>query len=164
METNFILRFQYSETEFIKAYRELFTSNKKWIVDLLISVGLMAIALYLIFTDEVTILNTLALIIAILYFIILILKLYIIPLLVFRRTPKYRDTYTLAFTDEQIKFVTEGNQSDIRWDYYNTLKETGGFIFLYYGKDLFTIIPKRVFKDEKEISSFIAFTKKKISK
>ncbi|WP_227872413.1 YcxB family protein [Paenibacillus albus] len=54
--------------------------------------------------------------------------------------------------------------STISWDYYKEIKESKEFIFLKYGKELHTIIPKRVFRNKEELNEFKSLIKSKINK
>ena len=78
----------------------------------------------------------------------------IIPTLVFRLEPKYRDDYSLVFSPEGIHFRTVHIDSQLQWSLYShALVDTNSYI-LYSGSRRFSIIPKRVFQSSEQQKAF----------
>jgi len=80
----------------------------------------------------------------------------------YRRNPKFREQYNLQFSEDGILYQSKGIESRLEWSLYSTVWETSGFYFLVYGKDMFTLIPKRVFNSSKQETSFRDMLKRKI--
>jgi YcxB-like protein len=70
---------------------------------------------------------------------------FVIPQRIYKRNPQLREEYRLQFSDEGIAFHTKGVDSALRWSLYKEVWETERFYFLLYGKDAFSLIPKRAF-------------------
>lgn len=77
-----------------------------------------------------------------------------LPRSYFRNNPKFLDPYQLTFSDEGMVFRSKGVESKIGWDFYTGVWETTDFYFLVYGKDLFSLIPKRVFRGRRQEAAF----------
>lgn len=77
-----------------------------------------------------------------------------LPRRYFRRNPKFRDPYELTFSDEGIVFRSKGVESRMAWGFYTKALETPEYFFLVYGKDMFSLIPKRVFRGPLQESTF----------
>jgi len=78
----------------------------------------------------------------------------VLPRMYFRRNPKFRDPYQLTFSDGGVVFRSKGVESKIGWDFYTGVWETSDFYFLVYGKDLFSLIPKRAFRGPRQEAAF----------
>jgi hypothetical protein len=86
----------------------------------------------------------------------------VIPHVAFRRQSKYRDEYSLTFTPEGIHFRTVHVDSELQWSLYNRALIDAHSIILYYGSDLFTVIPKRVFENVEQQAEFQRLISEKI--
>lgn len=82
------------------------------------------------------------------------LAFYVMPAVRFRQEPKFKDEYILTFSDEGLEFKTEHLNSKLDWNYYYKALESKNFYLLFYGKQLFTIVPKRAFNDEEHERKF----------
>jgi len=78
----------------------------------------------------------------------------VIPPLVFRREPKFRDEYSLVFSSEGIHFRTAHIDSRLQWSLYSSALVDAHSYVLYYGKRQFTAIPKRVFVGSEQLQAF----------
>lgn len=72
----------------------------------------------------------------------------------FKRNPKFRDEYHLAFSRENIHFKTASLDSTLKWTHYEGVIESQDLFLLMYGKGLYTVIPKRCFKSNDQLSAF----------
>jgi hypothetical protein len=86
-----------------------------------------------------------------------------LPRSYFRSNPKFRDPYQLTFSDEGIVFRSKDVESRLGWDFYTGVWETGDFYFLVYGKDLFSLIPKRVFRGVRQEAAFRELLRRKLA-
>lgn len=79
-----------------------------------------------------------------------------LPRRYFRGDPKFRDEYTLTFTDAGIEFRTTHLNATLAWSLYTDVVETDQFYILVYGKGIHTlsILPKRAFTDVNQESTF----------
>jgi hypothetical protein len=86
----------------------------------------------------------------------------VIPRLIFRREPKFRDEYSLTFSPEGIHFLTAQIDSRLQWSMYGrALVDSHSFVF-YYGTHSFSIIPKRVFTSSEQLAVFERLVSEKI--
>ncbi len=72
----------------------------------------------------------------------------------FKRNRKFRDEYTVTFTPEGLQFKTVSIDSNIAWSLYDSAVEDSMIFLLNSGKSIYSVIPKRAFKGEDEISRF----------
>lgn len=86
----------------------------------------------------------------------------VLPRSYFRNNPKFRDPYRLTFSDDGVVFRSKGVESKIGWDFYTGVWETTDFYFLVYGKDLFSLIPKRVLRGPRQEAAFRELLRRKL--
>src|ERR1700749_752834 len=72
----------------------------------------------------------------------------------YEANPKLRERYELDFSDEGILFRSKGAESRIKCGLYSKVWETAEFYMLVYGKDMFSVIPKRAFRDDAQEKAF----------
>jgi hypothetical protein len=60
---------------------------------------------------------------------------------------KLEQEYRLTLSDAGIHFRTESIDSRIAWSLYKRARRTANFYLLYYGRNQYTVIPRRVFAD-----------------
>lgn len=79
-----------------------------------------------------------------------------LPRRYFRGDPKFRDEYTLTFTDAGIEFRTTHLNATLAWSLYTDVIENDKFYVLVYGKGIhsLSIFPKRAFTDERQETTF----------
>ncbi|UDQ97863.1 YcxB family protein [Lentisphaerota bacterium WC36G] len=73
------------------------------------------------------------------------------------------ENVTMIFHDENILVKTPKLESNLKWDFFKKVINDQGFILLYQNKYQITIIPKRAFSNEEELSQFIELAKSKIN-
>ncbi len=78
------------------------------------------------------------------------------------REPRCKDILNLRFSDDAIYFKTDHVDSKIEWRLYKKILENKRMFLLYYGKECFTIVPKRVFKDKNQEEIFRNLIHRKI--
>ena len=153
------LRFQYTQSEYIKAERQYLISNKT------IHKYDIALVVYMLFSSF----SVFSILIFGLIIVVTALGSYLyilMPILKFKQTAKYHEEYTLVFSKETIKFKTQSMESEIKWNIYSALWENHDFYYLIQAPRIYTLIPKRVFKDlnEKQLFEEIAQSKVKTIK
>lgn len=87
---------------------------------------------------------------------------FLVPMQRFHQDPKYKDKYFLLFTTQEILFKTQNIDSQIQWGLYSKVLENEKLYLLVYGKNLFTIIPKRVFDSKDQEICFRDLLKENI--
>ncbi|HEX8163783.1 MAG TPA: YcxB family protein [Pyrinomonadaceae bacterium] len=73
-----------------------------------------------------------------------------------------RGEYTLQYSDAGIVFRARDIDSTLQWSLYREVRETGQFYFLVYGKDAFSVIPKRAFTSAEQERGFRALLRRHV--
>jgi hypothetical protein len=158
------LVFKYSEKEFIRAMNQSYGDSKRILVDSIIGIALLVFGIYQYMNGANEFFTAFLIIISILFLFILLARVVIVPRVIYKREPKYKEEYQLEFAEDEIHFTAGALKSSIPWSFYKAMKETKEFIYLVYSKRGFAIIPKRIFRTEEEISTFRSLITRKISK
>ena len=88
---------------------------------------------------------------------------YNVPQKMFERNPDfYSKTVTFRFSEEEIFYFNEHCQSQIEWANYKQVKETRDSYILFQDTDFLTVIPKRVFLNQRDLLDFKDLLKRKI--
>ena len=150
-----ILSFKYTRNEYIKSRRNYLFMNKIIKKTDLILVGLLGLfTLYLFLNNGF---STMFIILCILLFILLALfsVLYIFqPGMFYDKIDKFKQQYYLEFKDNKIFFRTDDISSELEWNFYEALWENDDFFYIIHSKEMYTLIPKRVFNNEMEMIEF----------
>jgi hypothetical protein len=93
---------------------------------------------------------------------IIVLALFVLPHAAYRKTEKFKQPYHLQFSEDAIEFSTQGLESRLEWQLYGRVLIDRYSYLLYYGKDSFTIVPKRVFADPDAKQTFEGLLDRKI--
>ena len=80
----------------------------------------------------------------------------------YQQEPRCKDVINLRFSDDAIYFKNEYIDSKIEWQLYKKILENKQMFLLYYGKKIFTIVPKRIFKDKNQEEVFRSLIHHKI--
>lgn|SRR5262245_19910457 len=70
----------------------------------------------------------------------------------FKRNPKFSETYHLTLDRGGIQFRTQSIDSRITWEHYTKVLEDDRMWLLVYGTRMYTVIPKRVFSREGDMT------------
>ncbi|MCD7979175.1 MAG: YcxB family protein [Fusobacterium sp.] len=150
-----ILSFKYTRNEYIKSRRNYLFMNKIIKKTDLILVGLLGLfTLYLFLNNGF---STMFIILCILLFILLAIfsVLYIFqPGMFYDKIDKFKQQYYLEFKDNKIFFKTDDISSELEWNFYEALWENDDFFYIIHSKEMYTLIPKRVFNNEMEMIEF----------
>lgn len=150
-----ILSFKYTRNEYIKSRRNYLFMNKIIKKTDLILVGLLGLfTLYLFLNNGF---STMFIILCILLFILLAIfsVLYIFqPGMFYDKIDKFKQQYYLEFKDNKIFFRTDDISSELEWNFYEALWENDDFFYIIHSKEMYTLIPKRVFNNEMEMTEF----------
>ncbi|CAK7015377.1 YcxB family protein [Fusobacterium varium] len=150
-----ILSFKYTRNEYIKSRRNYLFMNKIIKKTDLILVGLLGLfTLYLFLNNGF---STMFIILCILLFILLAIfsVLYIFqPGMFYDKIDKFKQQYYLEFKNNKIFFRTDDISSELEWNFYEALWENDDFFYIIHSKEMYTLIPKRVFNNEMEMIEF----------
>jgi|ERR1043166_6560410 hypothetical protein len=154
MNSNVILSFRYLESDYVRALRAHYASRLRLRLDIVVTVVLIGIGGYLWQSPTTHWLGVGSVVVAVLFGLLLIAAFTIIPTLVFRREPKFRDEYSLTFSSEGIHFRTAHIDSQLQWSIYSRALVDAHSYVLYCGSNQFTVIPKWVFQGSEQQQAF----------
>jgi hypothetical protein len=163
MNTTINLSFRYAENDYVRALRAHFASQLRLRLDIFVIVVLMGIGVFLWRFPSLHWFAVAGIALAIVFALMLIAAFTVIPPLAFRREPKFRDDYSLAFTPEGIHFRTAHIDSQLQWSMYSRALIDAHSYVLYYGSRQFTVIPKRVFQSTDQRQAFEQMLTERIS-
>jgi hypothetical protein len=147
--------FQYEKNEYISAFREYLFKSKIIRKRDLALVGVMSAAeVFLLAKTGISIYSIIIGVILCFYAVIFGLLYFYQPLHVFKNSPKLHQRYTLTFTENNLQFKTNGISSDLKWNIYHELWSCRNFYYLIQAKNIYTIVPKRAFKNAGELQAF----------
>jgi hypothetical protein len=157
-----ILKFKYEEADITSAIREHYnTSHIRLYMFFTFAFSMLGIAVA--FLPEMFFLGyTLALVMGMcsLYYYSVY---YNVPQKMFERNPDfYGKPVTFRFSETEIFYFNEHCQSQIEWANYKQVKETRDSYILFQDTDFLTVIPKRVFSNQRELLDFKDLLKRKI--
>lgn len=148
------LVFRYSEEDFLRAMRAHYASRLRWRRDIAVATVVAIVGAYLWRSPTAHWLGIACVAASTSLMLILFAAFIVIPRIVFRSDPKYRDEYSLVFSDEGIHFRTTHIDSELKWGIYaHGLVDLHSYI-LYYGTRSFTIVPRRVFRTAEQERAF----------
>lgn len=140
------LTFRYSQDDYVRALRAHYRSRLRIRFDILAAVALAVFGAYEWRSLDFHWFGVACVATSALFALILVAAFAVIPPLAFRSQPKFRDEYTLAFSQEGIHFRTAHIDSQLQWSLYSSALIDAHSYVLYYGSRQFTVIPKRVFQ------------------
>ena len=148
------LSFRYLESDYVRAVRAHLASRVRLRLDIVVTVALVGIGIYLWRSPDLYWLGAACVVMAFVFALILVAGFIIAPVLTFRREPKFRDESSLTFSAEGIHFRTAHIDSQLQWSLYSLALVDAHSYVLYYGSRQFTVIPKRAFLDAEEQRAF----------
>jgi hypothetical protein len=148
------LCFRYSEGDYTRALRAHYASRLRLWLDIPAIVVTGIAGVYFWRSPDLHWVSIVSMSASGLLLLILALAFIVIPPIAFRREPKFRDQYTLAFSQEGIHFTTAHIDSQLQWSIYSKALIDAHSYVLYYGRSAFTVIPKRVFPNEDQQRAF----------
>lgn len=154
MNSTINLPFRYLQTDYVRALRAHYASHLRLPLDILVILVLLGAGVYLWRSPGLHWLAFAAVALAVAFALVLFAAFTVIPVLAFRREPKFRDEYSLAFSPEGIHFRTAHIDSQLQWNIYSRALIDAHSYVLYYGSRQFTLIPKRVFQSADQRQAF----------
>ena len=152
------LRFRHTEKEYLAAMRFYFLRSKELMTGLIIVYVLFSAGLILLQVALGVVLPlwaniALIFVVGLGWFHGLTID---VPRKYFRGDPKFRDEYTLTFTDAGIAFKSQHASSTLAWSFYTRMIENDSVYILIYGKNTqsMSVLPKRAFRDSQQEKTF----------
>ncbi len=158
------LSFRYSAKDYVRAVRQHQGSRFRLTFDVAFAVVLATIGAILWAYPHLYWLGVACVALAAFFILILIAALTVIPHIVFRREPKFRDEYSMSFSSDGIHFRTAYIDSMLQWSLYSRAIIDDHSYLLYYSRRQFTIIPKRVFENAAQEQAFDQLLRQHISR
>lgn len=123
------LRFKYTESEYVSAYRKYFLAKWRAMFFFLMAAGLIVIGFYFVIakwdvTFSVSFIGTGAFLLG-----LLITSSFLLPRQRFRNDPRFKSEYLLRFSDEGIEFHTDEIDAKVSWRIYREIGENKNSIF-----------------------------------
>src|SRR5947209_7562204 len=115
MNSTVSLSFRYLESDYVKALRAHYSSRLRLRVDIGVIVVLICAGAYLWRTPGLHWPGVACVAIGAAFALMLIAAFTVIPLLVFRREPKFRDEYLLTFSADGVHFRAVHIDSQLQW-------------------------------------------------
>ncbi len=154
MDSAIDLTFRYAERDYARALRSHYATRLRLPLDIAVMTGVGGYGVYLLRSPTTHSIG-LALVLAAGALAALLLGAFaIVPSVVFRREPKFRDEYSLRFSADGVRFRTVNIDSQLQWAMYPRALITRHSYLLYYGPQQFTVIPKRVFERADQRAQF----------
>lgn len=151
------IAFQYTEAEYtdaVRLYHRRTGRGPGRKMDVLVAVATFALGAFMWVQDGYAPLRLALMVLSVLFLGILAALHWVVPRIWFRRDPKFQDAYELRFDEKGLYFNTRNMDSTIGWEFYQQVIEDGKFFLLVFGKNQFTVVPKRAFASEAEIERF----------
>jgi hypothetical protein len=148
------ISFRYSEADYIRAMRAHYASRLRLPLDIAVIVLTAAMGAHFWRLPSTHWFGVSLVCMSIVFGLMLITIFFVIPLVSFRREPKFGDEYALTFSPEGIHFRTVHIDSQLQWNIYTRALIASHSYVLYYGAYSFTVIPKRVFQTDAQREAF----------
>jgi hypothetical protein len=162
MDSIIHLTFQYSEQDYVRAMRAHYASRLRLKLDAAVAVAAALLGIYLWRSPDSRWRGIGLVCLSAVLVLMLVVAFGVIPKFVFHREPKFRDEYSLTFSPEGIHFRTAHINSQLEWSLYTRALVDAHSFVLYYGTNLFTVIPKRAFDTAEQLAAFERLIKGKI--
>jgi hypothetical protein len=156
------LNFNYSRQDCVRAWRRHFREKLNLPLDLAVVILLAALGLFQWYANGLGVVVLVLLGLSTALALIVALALFVIPQLAYQRNDKLKQAYHLQFSEDAICFKTRSVDSRLEWGLYSRLLIDCHSYLLYYGKDVFSIVPKRVIPDADVRQSFERLLERKL--
>ncbi|MBS1808616.1 MAG: YcxB family protein [Acidobacteria bacterium] len=157
------LRFTYTEDEFVEAWQFYAMRAILKKSDVIVSLAVMGFSLLMTSLNGANWIWESLFVVGFLLLMGNVIGYFVMPRQRFRREPKYQEEYHLAFSEQGIHFKTTHAESKLEWAMYDKMWIVPRHYLLFYGRDLFTIIPQRVFTDNEQEHRFRELAQRKLA-
>lgn len=149
-----VLSFRYSKADVVRAMRAHYSSVLRVKLDGVLTILLLGTGLYCLRVPDLRWFGIFGVVASSVLLVMLGCAFTVLPNLAVNWQPKYRDDYSLVFSNDGIHFRTAHIDSQLQWSLYTRALVDAHSYLLYYGSRTFTIIPKRVFRDQEQQAEF----------
>ena len=80
----------------------------------------------------------------------------------FREAKKYNDDILVTINDDTVRVESAGGKSDLDWNFFTWYLDTPEQVLMYVTKRNFSVIPKKAFRDTKQVDNFLEVVRKKL--
>jgi hypothetical protein len=158
------LFFRYAESDYARALRAHYSSRLRVRLDIVAVIVTALLGVYSWRSPDYHWLGVVCLAASFVLVLMLFAAFVVIPPLAFRSEAKFRDDYSLTFSEDGIHFRTAHIDSQLQWSMYSrALIDVHSYV-LYYGSRHFTVIPKRVFQNAEQQQIFEPLVTQHVSK
>jgi hypothetical protein len=156
------LIFTHREKEYIAAVRLFYARVYHTRFLIAISSIVLSFGLVLLLMNVDFLLGAVPIVVGLVLLVINVYAYFVTPSQLFRRNAKFQAEYNLRFSEDGLLFRSKNMESKLEWSFYSRIWETQKYYFLFYDKDLYTLIPKRVFTSERQECAFQDLLRRKI--
>ncbi|WP_277407996.1 YcxB family protein [Lacrimispora xylanisolvens] len=150
-----LLEFTYTKKEYADGWRKFFFLTKvikKF--DLVIMAFSLLIPFYLFYQYGFTRFYIMLALVIYFFNLVIVAVFFIRPYMFYQEYEQLHHPYKLLFEDDKITFDAHGIHSTLSWDIYKHYMENKDYFYIIQKKRTYTLIPKRIFASENEISAF----------
>jgi len=158
------LSFRYAESDYVRALRAHYSSRLRVRFDIIAAIVVAVLGAYSWRSPDYHWLSVICVAASMALVLILFAAFVVIPPLAFRSEAKFRDDYSLTFSQSGIHFSTAHIDSQLQWSMYSRALIDEHSYVLYYGSRQFTVIPKRVFQNAEQQQIFEQLLTQHVSK
>jgi uncharacterized membrane protein len=145
MTTNY---FEYNKAKVIQALRYHFISRKE-IKIMMILVNVFALlSATLFFIKKIT--PVAFLLSSFLWFLMMILFWFLLPRIIYRKSPSFKEKYRINIDDNALTVESERGSKSFNWKDFFSWMESPHFFHVYFNTTSFFLIPKEAFEGELE--------------
>jgi hypothetical protein len=147
------LTFRYLPGEYLRGIRAHQFPRYRVLTDLAMSALVLGVGLATLAGSRESWLGVMLIVLSLVVPAIYLASLVVTPLML-GDSAKLEQEYRLTLSDAGIHFRTDSIDSRIAWNLYKRARRTARFYLLYYGRNQYTVIPRRVFADGSEMKAF----------
>lgn len=149
------IEFLYTKEEWIDGRRKfLLQSRTIKKLDIMVLAVMIIINVFSVSHYQFSTFNVILGVFTVLFGALLFLLYVIQPALLYQKGEKYHHPYIIIFNEEDLIFETQGISSVLSWDIYSSYLENSKYFYLMQGKNIYTLIPKRVFASGEDLERF----------
>lgn len=152
--------FAYDKKQVLQALRYHFISRSE-IKVLLIVVNVFAIAAAILLSLHKV--SPLAFLLSSILWLSLMAAFWVVlPRMVYRKSPTFKDQFTMLFSVDGVRLENERGYNEWKWNQFTTYIESPLFIHLYFNSSSFFLVPKDAINNFGDMASFRKLMEEKI--
>jgi hypothetical protein len=157
------LAFRYLPGEYLRGIRAHQFPRHRVLTDLSMSALVFGVGLATLMGSQEFWLGAMLIVLSLVVPAMYLASLLVTPLML-RDNAKLEQEHLLTLSDAGIHFRTDSIDSRIAWSLYKRARRTARFYLLYYGRNQYTVIPRRVFADGGEMKAFEELLSRQLAK